>query len=431
MRGGTDEPGTASPGLKALVRQVWGRTGSSAGRADPDWPVRVTCGPAPGQGHRRVESYIVVPDLARARLLVPVGSGPAAVGFLRQNGSLRHRRIRWSREAMAAAFRTGAASHVFRDRLDVWVDERVPGADLWRYLVLRHLEAELGVPRLYMGIGVRAPDPNYKPSLQLFGDSGAGIGYAKVGWNDSTQELVANETATLRSLAAVPPDQISVPSALHAGEWAGRRLLVASPLPAALKQYRDLVRPPGPDVLRDIAGRDRRRGPLRTSSYWARTNAALDVVSSDPAHTSLGGVLRRCAAELERRFGAEEFELGRWHGDWVPWNVGVDGRTVHVWDWEHSAADVPVGFDLAHWHFQVSFVLGTASLEVTAAKVRAACSRGWPALGVTPEQGRRVATLYLLEAVLRGYRLMRGGGGWHPRMYPAALDLLQDLLERD
>ncbi len=91
-----------------------------------------------------------------------------------------------------------------------------------------------------------------------------------------------------------------------------------------------------------------------------------------------------------------------------------------AWDWEHSAPDVPIGFDLLHWHFQHR--LATADL----ARAIKALDLSVPALsrfGLSRPAQPLVASLYLLEMFLRAARLSVGGGGWNPKVYPAMLEV--------
>ena len=43
---------------------------------------------------------------------------------------------------------------------------------------------------------------------------------------------------------------------------------------------------------------------------------------------------------------------GSWHGDWTPWNMSRTGTRVLLWDWEHFAHGVPLGFDALHYRAQ-------------------------------------------------------------------------------
>jgi hypothetical protein len=124
---------------------------------------------------------------------------------------------------------------------------------------------------------------------------------------------------------------------------------------------------------------------------------------------------------LDRLVGLSEvLTFGRWHGDWVTWNLGSAGARIAAWDWEHSADDVPVGFDVLHWHFQ--HTLPKSGLEAAVAEV----DRVAPDLvkvGVRREAGNLVASLYLLEMFKRSVRLSAGGGGWNPRLHPELLSV--------
>jgi hypothetical protein len=153
---------------------------------------------------------------------------------------------------------------------------------------------------------------------------------------------------------------------------------------------------------------------LAGSAYANRVRTQLDAMREHaPTETKvLSDWLDRLVAE------PPVLRFGRWHGDWVAWNLGSSGAKIAAWDWEHSAEGVPVGFDVLHWHFQ--HVLPDSGLEAAVSAV----DRVAPALvkvGVRREAGQSVASLYLLEMFLRSVRLSVGGGGWNPRLHPAML----------
>jgi hypothetical protein len=88
-----------------------------------------------------------------------------------------------------------------------------------------------------------------------------------------------------------------------------------------------------------------------------------------------------------------------------------------VWDWEYSAPQAPVGFDLLHWHFQSSLADPAATLD-TAAEALARRMPGLERLGLAPASHRLVADLYLLEMLTRAVGLAAEGSGWNPKLYP-------------
>jgi hypothetical protein len=88
---------------------------------------------------------------------------------------------------------------------------------------------------------------------------------------------------------------------------------------------------------------------------------------------------------------------GAWHGDWTPWNMGVLGGRLCVWDWERFAAPVPLGMDLLHHHFQTDVMLHarpprTAALDLVDWSPPSPDGRST----ANAAQQRALATLYLL-----------------------------------
>src|SRR5687768_11637070 len=90
--------------LDRLVERFW--TGPSAAQS-----VVVTTGQLPAT-HVMAEEYVVLPNLARARFLVPVGAAPAVRSAFTSHLSTVSPRSRLYGRLIAAGFRTGAAPQV-------------------------------------------------------------------------------------------------------------------------------------------------------------------------------------------------------------------------------------------------------------------------------------------------------------------------------
>ncbi|MCO5992787.1 hypothetical protein [Actinoallomurus rhizosphaericola] len=437
--------------LRALVERLWLPEPESSG-----WPVRVTSGEVP-PGYRVVERYAVVPSPERPRFLVPLDGRAVAAGSLTHYNGLRWARLRVPRTVLGAGFRTGLAPLVLRHRLLVCVPEELPSAELGDYLLSAHLGRVLGLPRPALGVGVRPPDPNLKPTLQLFGADGAPVGYAKVGWNPATREMTRREAAAIAAVTQGPAGGIRVPELLHHGPWRDYDLTVTAPLPPRIRRYREAEPPrapydavfpdqPTPTDLpgfpdqptpTDLPGFPDQPTPtdlpgpfaarttkLADSAFWRALRAEAAVLAADEEERRLAALVAAHCDELEREHGGTPLRVGRWHGDWVPWNMGRYAGDLYVWDWEHSAEEVPVGFDHLHWRFQDALVLRGRPLAEAVAAVRAAADHELPQI---PSDHRRLlGRLYLLEMFMRTYHLKRLGGGWNPALHPAMLQVLEE-----
>ncbi|MCO5972219.1 hypothetical protein [Actinoallomurus soli] len=413
--------------LRALVERLWLPEPESSG-----WPVRVTSGEVP-PGYRVVERYAVVPSPERPRFLVPLDGRAVAAGSLTHYNGLRWARLRLPRTVLGAGFRTGVAPLVLRHRLLVCVPEELPPAELGDYLLSAHLGRVLGLPRPALGVGVRPPDPNLKPTLQLFGADGAPVGYAKVGWNSATREMTRREAAAIAAVTEGPVGGIRVPELLHHGPWRDYDLTVTAPLPLRIRRYREAEPPrvpydavfPDQPTPTDLPGPfAARTTKLADSAFWRALRAEAAVLADDEEERRLATVVAAHCDELEREHGGTPLRVGRWHGDWVPWNMGRYAGDLYVWDWEHSAEEVPVGFDHLHWRFQDALVLRGRPLAEAVAAVRAAAENELPEI---PSDHRRLlGRLYLLEMFMRTYHLKRLGGGWNPALHPAMLAVLEE-----
>ncbi|MFV2011093.1 MULTISPECIES: hypothetical protein [unclassified Micromonospora] len=428
---GTD-PRRRDDGLGWVTRAVF-----------PDERVRLTLLPAGASqpaldpADRLLARYAVVPSPARARFLLPLGPRRVTAASVWAYNALRPLRVRLPRALLGLAARTGVLQVT---RPAVLTVSAGPGS-AGQLTLVDDLAAHSGGARWYAAIGVRPPDPNHKPTVQLFDAAGRPRGYAKIGWNDATRELVRAEAAALAAVAPVAGvgEYPMVPRLLAAGEWSGQAVTVVEPLPADVRGV-GVGEPPQVAAVLAVA----RRGgapaaprPLAGSAFLDRLRRSAAAAAGDSdgtaADAAAAGALdplagRRLAAAVERlaeRFEQVRVEFGHWHGDWVPWNLGRYAGRLVAWDWEHSGPDVPVGFDLAHDAFQRKLVLDGAPAASAAAAVDAQLHRLAPALGVDAERRRLIVQSYLIEMWLRTWRLAAGGAGWNPALHPALLDVIE------
>jgi hypothetical protein len=136
--------------------------------------------------------------------------------------------------------------------------------------------------------------------------------------------------------------------------------------------------------------------PLRQTQWSQDICRRLDAIADSKVRACLTDALRT----LLHTAGDHPVLIGHWHGDWTPWNMScVQGR-VALWDWEHFADEVPLGFDALHYRAQD---LRTSMLT------RRAAERAWLAevrtllapFGQGPDMEQAVTVAYLLDINLR------------------------------
>ncbi len=404
-----DLPAQAPNGdLERLVQQLWPfpRDGDA---------VSVSLGAgAPPPGYRVVERYVALPTAATAKVLAPLGRPQRTRRALLSYNALRSPRTRAVRRLLGDAAGLRLTNPRARDRVTVSVRGSEVDAGGVHLLLTGHLQEALGVPFVALSPGVRPAAPNSKPTALMLDREGVPLGYVKVGWNPATDRMVANEARALRRLELSVPPGLEVPRVLHHGRWAGRTLLVTSPLPAGVRRL-GTDRQLSSRITESVAGiSGQRRHELLSSPYWddvARREASVAATTTD---VGLRGPLRSLLAALQD-CASPVLRFGSWHGDWVPWNMARCGEQLAVWDWEHSSDDAPVGFDRLHFAFQVSFVLRRRTFSRAVADLDDAAAGLLRALDLQTSP-RHLASLYLLEHVLRAAETARDGGGWNARL---------------
>jgi hypothetical protein len=306
----------------------------------------------------------------------------------------------------------------------------VPSVARARFLLTEHVAGLIDPDvELHAALGVRPPDPNHKPTLQVFDGAGRPRGYAKIGWNDATRALVRAETEALRELAlarsagsAELSAAMVVPRLRAASEWQGLAIAVVEPLPTGVRGI-DPAEPPAVDAMIALA----RSAPGGTTTMPFGDSPFAERLLREAGASGFSGSVRVATALSERDRGTV-LEFGGWHGDWVPWNLGRDpagpgrGGQLVVWDWEHRGQGVPIGFDLVHQGFQSALTLEGRDAAGAVAAAEGLLER-YP-LGLGRVERRLVVDAYLVELWLRTWRLAEGGGGWNGALHPALLEVL-------
>jgi hypothetical protein len=332
------------------------------------------------------EAY-VFPSRRRARLLVPVDV-PASASMLhrlgRGNAGLRVQvRTLLERSVRSRAF-----------ALSRWPKLRVTAADAGADSIETYLTQCFGTD-VRAGILLGTRRPNQKPVLQLHARDGRLLGYAKIGHNDLTAELVRREAASLAAVGGHMPRSFRAPELLHHGQWAGLEVLVMSALTTNPRLR--VTRAQRLAAMREVAELGGTAvAALADSSFWARLSADADQLAAAP----MGDRLRAALGAVERTHGTEPIELGSWHGDWGAWNMGLDDGVLQLWDWERFEADVPLGFDGLHFAVQ-GLRPGKRDASRREEMLLASLPELLTELGVPADRHDLTVRLYLLEMAVR------------------------------
>lgn len=344
-------------------------------------------------GSAPMSEFIVVPNGHHPRLLLPHGSKrAAATAVLRYNKQLSLKSTVRAR-TLWSLMRTGIGRALMRSRFRVDVDEAAHVETIETYLRAA-LDREL-----LLSLHIGPARANRKPVLQLLSPEGETLGFAKVGINPLTQELVRREADSLRTLRSASLQATTVPEVLHCGRWRGHEVLVQHALPVWMCGDRNV----------DSAARLQAAmcevawvngvtsQPLVASAYWrdllTKVERACDAEEGRALHSVVDQVGKQ-AGRLPLRFGA-------WHGDWTVWNTAALPDTVLVWDWERFRTAVPLGFDALHYYLHDEVMRHRRNPTRAVVRCMHAAPRLLAPFGVNRPEADVTVKLYLVELAAR------------------------------
>jgi hypothetical protein len=291
--------------------------------------------------------------------------------------------------ALTLGLASGLAASMVRGRIRVYAP---PEADTVETYLRAALSREIRVS-MYLG----PPRANRKPVLQLLTPTGDPAGYAKIGINPLTRDLVRGEHAALTRLTKAGLTEILVPPVLHRGQWRGQEVLVLGTLPVWLRRTSPAVGQLAAAMSEVTRVGGLASGPLSGSGYLQQLTARLADARPSQERTALLQALSRLTA----REGGTELTYGSWHGDWSPWNMASTRKGLLVWDWERFADGVPLGFDALHYWMQTEVRPGRREPREVAAECPSRAAELIGPLGGDPAQARLTATLYMAELATR------------------------------
>lgn len=235
--------------------------------------------------------------------------------------------------------------------------------------------------------------PNGKTVAIAISDAGESLCYVKLGSETMTSDLVAHEGAMLKEFdsAEMP---VVLPQLLYSGTWAeGHNVLTTAPLRLTrIKRDARIVHL----AANALASHNTvKRSALVDSAYWQHIVEFVGEYGDSE-------VLPSTVAELERIWGANEFDFGMSHGDWTRANVGmVDGRVAAL-DWERCTKSAPRGIDIAHFAIceKPAYQL-TKSKSINIDRIRKRVRQYLKSAGLRTDNAEILILFALLEMVMR------------------------------
>lgn len=367
-------------------------------------------------------THLALPRASSPKFYVPVAHRAAAAASCLAYNRLRPRPTARRRAVIGWGLRSGVLQRLRGTPMTIGAPTgRFAGAaDGSSRSLVEELARRLGYAELVVATSPRPIDPFWTPTLQLFDPAGTPAGYAKVGWTDLTRSQVGIEADLLAQRMGSPTGAFVSPEAIDRFAWGDTVVSVTAPMPADVVRVEE-ADGPFPQALIEVAALD---GPPQVASFGSSGGAAWADRLIDDAPGGIPDWARALWTDAwttaQRNLGRRTALLGRWHGDWVPWNVARCGRELWVWDWEYSGAARPVGLDAYHWHYQQARIVRGDGVVAALETSRRRGSRHLDALGIDGDSEPVIAAAHVLELAARSVNAARLGA-------PGATRTLGDL----
>lgn len=359
---------------------------------DALWPESTTIASANGTGvpTERQREFVVVPNARRPTLVLPLRPRRVTAAGLRHYKTSANARTRLKLQLFALGAQVGLAD-LLPDRINVDRSGHGPESGIEAYLSAA-LNREVLVS-LYVGPS-RAIQ---KPVLQLLSPRGQTLGFAKIGTNELTRELVRGEAATLAFLSGKPWKRLMVPTVLHHGIWRGHEVLVQEPLSGSRRGGKLNAALMHGAMLELASSSGVEFALVIGSAYWAKLCARVERLPP----SSYADSLAQAVHEISSRVVDVRLDFGSWHGDWAPWNMTTSGGRINAWDWEQYAHPAPMGFDALHYRIQSLVVSDQRSSDVAVATTGREAAGLLAPFGVPPNVAALVMLMYIVDIAAR------------------------------
>ncbi len=267
--------------------------------------------------------------------------------------------------------------------------------------VLDRIGSIMGNPALKFAVSLGTPGPHRKPVVQILADNGRVIGYAKVGANAETNDLVRNEAATLLRLNDLKDLPFAVPRLIAANESGDNFLCVQS---AEEGLSRTVPNSFGKEFFAALIGLSRidfKRTSLGASRFWADLNRKIERVR----HPYYRQIFERGSFWLLTHYAAQPLGFHASHGDFAPWNARLLGDRLYLFDWEYADRERPAGWDLFHFFIQTSALIkGYSAIRILRDFEESGEFGRWAAqyanhIGIVGNSLRPLLLLYLLKQI--------------------------------
>lgn len=249
---------------------------------------------------------------------------------------------------------------------------------------------------LCFAVSLGTPGPHRKPVIQVMDLEGKILGFAKIGWNEVTKELVRHESKMLQFLHQ-QNFPFKVPRILYTYDDSNWNICVQEP-PSPYSYTQSAPQSLCEDyinVLCAFADKGVRWEPLEETSFWNCIITRAQQIQSNYWHR----MIARTMETIREQWRNRKVPLHLAHGDFTPWNAMLVDERLYLYDWEYAEEWAPAGYDLFHFLVRISWLVEKKKpKEIVDTILMKAYEKYkyWKRFGIGTNEVKKLFQLYLL-----------------------------------
>lgn len=295
----------------------------------------------------------------------------------------------------------GGLSNLFMKSVKIVSQNEPDTNDYDDSILLEHIMKQMNLSDAEFAISLGTPGPNRKPVIQINTRDGIIAGYAKVGWNESTNSQVKNESDAIEILSRSTFDSFYMPKVLQSFVWNDRYVAIFSSPGNNLQSAPNSLSATYLNALLEFAEYNPVKMSLSESSFWSDFIERVKSVDNEYYRHILE---QKSIPAIKKTLGYKEIYFHVSHGDFAPWNAYVKDGRLFLYDWEGCNLRMPAGWDLFHFVFQTSvFLENKSAVEMYDSFFRKShhdiSKTYWNKLGIDEDTARILSLLYILDRI--------------------------------
>jgi len=189
---------------------------------------------------------------------------------------------------------------------------------------------------------------------------------------DTTEgkNAILSESAALQDIAQKEMCKTLVPELLLEEEWSGYMVQVQSCLPRDNKKQGTTLTDQHFSCLNSLTKMNRALLPFSQTTYFR----IIEKYCKQKEKTVPKEIEKLKKKVLSTDFKTNEILCHRVHGDFAPWNIGLESNKLSLWDWEDSISDGIVFTDIFHFIIRKAILTGPwHSADTVVRDIETAC----------------------------------------------------------